>query len=182
LFGEYAQRRIGQELLENGIYAEVNVVKERPVRSIPHYEPLRETGHTIRFHQQLIKDNLREVFDSKYFLKVGGRPTRGNSVAEAISLGTLVLMAPEDLIHTQLLPKECWVRSVDEAKEKIIFLDKNPQEYKHLLALQRQLLKHFIQDCPWQSIQNACKAKRNKPKQIPIANPKSSFLSRIFGS
>ena len=171
-----------RESLNNGIYAEVNVVKERPVKEIPHFEPLKSTGHPIRVHQQLIKDNLREVFDAKYFLKVGGRPTRGNSVVEAISLGTLVLMAPEDLIHTQLLPKECWVRSVEEAKEKILFLDNNPAEFQRLLALQRELLKHFIQDCPWQSIENAYNAKQLVPTEPKSIEKKSSFLGNLFGS
>ncbi|MFC2188315.1 hypothetical protein [Peijinzhouia sedimentorum] len=179
---EILKKELGRESLKNGVYAEVNVVKERPVKIIPHYEPLKDTGHPIRVHQQLIKDNLREVFDAKYFLKVGGRPTRGNSVAEAISLGTLVLMAPEDLIHTQLLPKETWVRSVAEAKEKIIFLDNHPEEYIRLLALQRQLVKHFIQDCPWQSIENAHKAKLSRVSITSPLKSKKTLFSKLFGS
>ena len=179
---EVLKKELGRESLKNGVYAEVNVVKERPVKIIPHYEPLKDTGHPIRVHQQLIKDNLREVFDAKYFLKVGGRPTRGNSVAEAISLGTLVLMAPEDLIHTQLLPKETWVRSVAEAKEKIIFLDNHPEEYIRLLALQRQLVKHFIQDCPWQSIENAHKAKLSRESMTSPLKSKKTLFSKLFGS
>ena len=173
------KEELDRESVNSGIYAEVNVVKERPVKIIPHYEPLKNTEHPIRVHQQLIKDNLREVFDAKYFLKVGGRPTRGNSVAEAISLGTLVLMAPEDLIHTQLLPKETWVRSIAEAKEKIIFLDNHPEEYIRLLDLQRQLLKHFIQDCPWQSIENARHEKLNKILENNINEPKKNFIHSL---
>jgi len=174
--------KLKRESLNKGIYAEVNVVKERPVKVIPHYEPLKSTGHPIRVHQQLIIDNLREVFDSKYFLKVGGRPTRGNSVAEAISLGTLVLMAPEDLTHTQLLPKETWVRSVAEAKEKIIFLDNHPEEYIRLLALQRQLVQHFIEDCPWQSIENAHKVKLSRESITSTLKSKKTLYSKLFGS
>lgn len=174
---------LGRPSEQRGIYAEVNVVTERPVKNIPQYQPLSEaTGHHIRVHQQLIVDNLSEVYDAKYFLKVGGRPTRGNSVVEAISLGTLVLMAPEDLIHTQLLPKECWVRSVEEAQEIICTLDKNPKEYHRLLALQRQLLKHFIQDCPWQSLINAkyYKARNSTNLTSPSTKVNSTFWQRLF--
>jgi hypothetical protein len=166
---------IGRPSMQKGIYAEVNVVKERPVKSIPHYEPLRETtGHPIRVHQQLIRDNLIEVYDAKYFVKVGGRPTRGNSVVEAISLGTLVLMAPEDLIHTQLLPKECWVRTIEEAQERILYLDQHPNEYDRLLTFQRQLLKHFFLDCPMQGLINSS-ALKNIHQKKNKSNAKSIF-------
>ena len=119
--------------------------KERPVKRVPHFEPIGEaTCHPIIVHQQLIRRNLEAIFDSKYYLKVGGRHTRGNGVLEAISLGTVCLLSPDDLICPQVLPPEAWVFTVDEAIEKIKYLDSHPDEYRKLLEKERMLVDQFV--------------------------------------
>lgn len=161
------KKYIKRKSLKQGIYAEINATTERPVRNVPHFEPLKKTGHKIRTHKQNIKDNLIEIYDSKYFLKIGGRIIRGNSVIEAISAGTLVLMNPNDIIYTQLLPKECWVSSVEEAYNKIVYFDKNPKAYYKALTKEKDLLQHFVFDCPLESLKNALNANRQStPKNI----------------
>ena len=145
-------KHLGREPLNKGIYVEINSCLDRPVKKVPdQFKSLGEL-HTIRLHKPDIRDNLIEVYDSKYFLKLGGRMIRGNSVFEAISAGTLVLMLPNELIHNQVIPKECWVQDQQEAQEKIKFLDSNPLEYDRLLNLQRNLLQHFAFDLPLYSI------------------------------
>ncbi len=149
-----------------GIYAEINTTEERPVKSVPTFYPLTKSGHPIRLHQQRIDKNLTEIYDAKYFVKVGGRCIRGNSIIEAISTGTLVLMDPNDVYHSQLLPKSCWITSIEEALEKIIYLDKHPDEYNRLLYLQKELLQLFVYDMPLNCLIKAQKQKQKKASSI----------------
>ncbi len=151
----------GRPSAQSGIFIDATSINERPIRSAPGFEPLQETGHPLRLHQQRISDNLRELYDAKYYVKMGGRPTRGNGVIEAISSGTLVLMSPDHLTYTQLLPKETWVESLADIRAKIEYLDQHPEEYDRLLGMQRQLLQHFVYDCPLRSLVNAYQAKKD---------------------
>ena len=148
-----------------GIYAEINTTKERPVKRVPHFEPIGEaTGHPIIVHQQLIRRNLEAIFDSKYYLKVGGRHTRGNGVLEAISLGTVCLLSPDDLICPQVLPPEAWVFTVEEATEKIKYLDSHSDEYQKLLEKERMLVDQFVIKYPMHYLELALKEKRQQGK------------------
>jgi hypothetical protein len=178
--------------LNLGIYAEINTTIQRPVVSISKFDALKNIGHPLNVHQQLIKDNLVTIYDSKYFVKLGGRFIRGNSIIEAISLGTLVLANPHELNCTQILPKETWVFTIDDIITKIKFFDSNPHLYNEALEKQRILLKHFIVDCPLESLKSALKSKRlinlnqNKSeilkirKSVLIFKKLKFYLSRIF--
>lgn len=154
-------KNLNREPLNEGIYAEINSCSDRPVKKVP--EQFKSLGqlHKVRLHKSDIRNNLIEVFDSKYFLKLGGRMIRGNSVLEAISAGTLVLMLPNELIHSQVIPKECWVHDQQEAQAKVKFLDNNPLEYDRLLNLQRNLLQLFVFDLPMHSMKSMLSRKRD---------------------
>ena len=155
---------LGRTSLKSGIYAEVNMCQERPVIGVPQLEEVREaTDHDIRFHKQLITENLQEVYDAKYFVKIGGRRIRGNSVIEAISLGTPVLMSPVDLGCSQVLPQEAWVASNEEAIEKIRFYDQYPEEYQKLLDTERFLVNQFVKDYPLYALKLQLTKKRENP-------------------
>lgn len=146
---------------KKGIYGEINTTIERPVKRIPQFEPISEaTGEPILVHQQNIKKNLLEMYKAKYYLKVGGRQTRGNGAIEAISLGTVVLLAPSDIICGQILPKEAWVFNAEDAIEKINFLNSHPEEYQKLLDLERALVQQFVIDYPKFWIEKAVELKR----------------------
>ncbi|MCH2131789.1 MAG: hypothetical protein MK179_21825 [Pirellulaceae bacterium] len=160
-------KRLDRQSHHSGVYAEINSCEERPVKTVPDvYRPLQELGHPIRLHQQLIEDNLTQVFDAKYFLKLGGRHIRGNSVIEAISAGTLVLMSPHDVTHHELLPPETWVHNAEEAIERIRFLDSQPHVYADWLQMQRSLLQQYVTTCPLISLQNSLAYKRRRAPQI----------------
>jgi hypothetical protein len=154
---------LGREAERQGIFIEVNSVQSRPARFEPQLAPLRATGHALRMHRQNIRDNLTELYDSKYFVKTGGRLIRGNSVIEAISCGTLALLNPAQVHHAQLLPKATWIHSIDEACHKIAELDANPGEYRRLLEAQRARLQSFVFDAPLESITNCLVFKRTAP-------------------
>lgn len=160
---------LGRATQNTGIYAEINTTKERPVKRVPHFEPIGEaTGHPIIVHQQLIKDNLEAIYDAKYYLKVGGRHTRGNGVLEAISLGTVCLLSPDDLICPQVLPPDAWVFSVEDATAKIKYLDEHPEEYDKLLRKERELLDQFAIKYPMHYLELALAEKRKsgKPNRV----------------
>lgn len=149
--------------LQNGVYAEINSVLERPVRNVPHFEPIKvKTGHSIRIHKPLVEDNLKELYDAKYYVKIGGRATRGNGIIEAISSGTVVLLNPVETGCTQLLPKEAWIYNAEDAIQKIKYLDNNEEAYYELLAKQRALLQQFIVDYPLEALESMLHKKKMK--------------------
>ena len=115
----------------------------------------------VYLHNQNIIENLKNLYQAKYFVKLQGRKIRGNSVIEAISAGTLVLMNPKDVIHSQLIPEEAWIHNEQELVEKINFLEQNPQAYNALLQKERFLLDLFVIKAPVESLKNALEAKRN---------------------
>jgi hypothetical protein len=113
-------------------------------------------------------ENLSCIYDSKYFVKIGGRTIRGNSVIESISLGTLVLVNPTEVMHSQLLPPSTWVHSVEELKQKIVELDGDPSQYASLLKQERALLDHFAFMAPLESLMNCFNRKREAASEIKL--------------
>lgn len=156
------ERAHGRPSARRGIYIEVNSEGGRDGRPSPALEPLAELGHPLRFHRKAIRDNLTELWDSKYFVKTGGRLIRGNSVIEAISAGALVLMNPTELHHTQLLPRETWIESAADAVRLINQLERNPSDYRRLQSLQRERVQAFVVDAPLASLQNCLRVKRER--------------------
>lgn len=146
-----------------GVFMEINSTVERPVTQVPlHFKPLEELGYPVILHKQKIFDNLLSIYDSKYFVKMGGRPIRGNSVAEAVSLGSLAIMDRNEIIHKELIIDECNVKNMDEVICLVNRLEENPREYERLLAKQRDILTRYFFEAPLQSLQNSLKAKRSR--------------------
>jgi len=159
---------------KRGVFAEINCTRERPVVSVPQLEFVRDLGHEVVVHHQDIVENLARIARSKYFVKLGGRKIRGNSVIEAISAGTVVLMNPKDVRCAQLLPKESWVHSQEEIGLKIRELDSDPRIYADLLAEQRKRIEAFVIDAPVESIRNGlgCKREGKRP-------PRPSMIAKL---
>lgn len=148
-----------------GVFMEINSTKERPVTRVPeHFKPLEESGQKIILHQQLIGDNLKSIYDAKYFVKMGGRTIRGNSVAEAISLGTLAIMNRDEVIHKELITDECNVKTMNEVIALIQRLEQNPDEYQRLLHEQQQNLTRLFFLLPMKSLENCLKDKRQRKR------------------
>lgn len=156
------KKELGRESLQDGVYAEINMSEERPVLGPPEeLKPLVDEGYAVRIHKQNIKENLQEVYDAKYFVKLGGRLIRGNSVIEAVSCGTLVLLPRDTLIHEELIPEGCSVESFDELREKIRYLDDRPKEYERLLNLQRDVVRKMCFENAVTSLERCLEDKRN---------------------
>lgn len=157
----------GRPSKKEGIFMEINSTKERPVRHVPpHFKPLTDAGYTILLHKQKIEDNLLSIYDSKYFVKMGGRTIRGNSVAEAISLGSLAIMDRSQVIHKELIIDECDVKTMNEMVVLINRLEKDDALYRKLLQKERDVLHHYFFEAPLQSLENCLEDKRaNTPAQ-----------------
>lgn len=161
---EIAETLFQSKIEKNGIFAEINNTTERPVKNCPCIESAvskLQNNMPVYLHNQNIIENLKNLYQAKYFVKLQGRKIRGNSVIEAISAGTLVLMNPKDVIHSQLIPEEAWIHNEQELVEKINFLEQNPQAYNALLQKERFLLDLFVIKAPVESLKNALEAKRN---------------------
>ncbi len=151
-----------------GIFMEINSTAERPVTSVPdHFKPLEETGELILLHRQLIGENLTNLYDAKYFIKWGGRNIRGNSVAEAVSLGALAVMNRNEVTHKELIIDECHATSMESLLSIVDRLNRDPGLYEKLKAKQRAVLQDLFFDKPLLSLENCLRAKREggRPKR-----------------
>lgn len=172
-----AQKLFGKIKTKSGVFAEINNTTERPVTSCPPLDFVKKLGHEVILHSQDIKENLKNLYRAKYFVKVTGRVIRGNSVIEAVSAGTLVLMNPKDLMHSQILPKECWIHDAKEASALIKKLDADPKFYKSLLAKERELIQRYVVDAPLESLYACLRYKR---AGLKVAKPSLRHRVKLF--
>ena len=171
--------KLGRPSRSHGVFMEINSTSERPVTRVPeHFKPLQDAGQDIILHRQLIAENLTNIYDAKYFVKMGGRTIRGNSVAEAISLGTLAIMNRDEVIHRELITDACNVKTMDEAVSLIRRLEDNPDEYRRLLQEQQQNLSRLFFLLPLKSLVNCLKDKRRRHRPARH-NVLSKLLDRM---
>ena len=97
---------------------------------------------------------------------MGGRPIRGNSVAEAVSLGTLAVMDSREVTHSELIIPECDVRTMDDVLALVSRCEAEPDYYAALVRKQQAVLDDLFFRRPLQSLANALEEKR---RQGPVA-------------
>lgn len=149
----------------DGVFVEINSVAKDRDKIPPQFLPVQAAGYRINLHQPNIADNLKTIYDSKYFVKIGGRRIRGNSVAEAISLGTLAIMDRSQVIHGELIIDECNVSTTEEVLALMKKLDADDARYQELLNKQRRALDELFFKAPVQSLANCLAEKRSRSKQ-----------------
>lgn len=155
------QRYLQRPSRRKGIFMEINSTTERPVTRVPnHFKPLETTGEPILLHRQLIGENLTNLYDAKYFIKWGGRNIRGNSVAEAVSLGALAVMNRNEVTHKELIIDECHVTSMEDLLSLVNRLNQAPELYERLRAKQQAVLQDLFFDKPLLSLENCLQVKR----------------------
>jgi hypothetical protein len=124
---------------KHGVFQEINNTQDRPV-SQPHpafLEITRQLNIPILLHSQNIVENIKCIFNSKYFVKIYGRVIRGNGVLEVISAGTLILLNKNLIMFHDLIPNECHVETIDDVIQKIKYFENNETEYQRVVQLQR---------------------------------------------
>lgn len=167
---------LGRESRRDGVHVEVNSVATNRHKVPPQFLPIQDAGYDIHLHQGLISDNLTSIYDSKYFVKIGGRPIRGNSVAEAVSLGTLAIMNRSEVTHGELIIDECNVGSTEEVLALLKRLDADDELYNHLLHKQRQVLHRLFFEAPIESLRQCVEVKRATTKRYTFGNKISDRL------
>ncbi|MCC6584944.1 MAG: hypothetical protein IT271_14680 [Chitinophagales bacterium] len=152
---------------KRGIYVEINSCKERPVVSIPDDFKIimQRTGQEIKLHKQNISENLEQLYNSKYYIKYGGRKTRGNGAVEAISSGALVIMNPDEIIYKEILPNETQCKTLEEIIELVIKLENDSDEYDRLLKLQKKIVDFYFYERPLYNLRKMLNLKRIKKNQ-----------------
>lgn len=133
---------------KKGIYLEINsgINQERPpiLSSIPEAIILQvQTGLNIKVHKGTIIAHLTDLITSKYFIKLGGRTTRGNGFMEAISAHSLILMRRSDCFGNMTLPEESYFTDIDHLIQKILLLESNQDLYCSILEKQRECLFQY---------------------------------------
>jgi len=134
---------------KHGIFIEINNNKERPCTTIlPEFKYLEDiTRHNIILHNQNILENVKNIYKSKYFVKILGRVIRGNAALEAISCGSLVLINKELIMYADLIPDICNVKTPEDVSNIILKLDNNDELYKNLLQEQRErMMKYYYEE------------------------------------
>lgn len=127
---------------KTGVFMEINNTTERPVVEIPREfsKIYAETGQQIVIHSQNIVENIGSIAKSKYFVKLLGRPIRGNGILEVISAGTLVLANKNLVMLRELVLDECDIVTDDDVISKIQWFDTHPEEYAAAVEKQRVIL------------------------------------------
>ena len=150
--GPYTIENMNKQHLDNnitrkhGIFMEINNTTQRPVVDIPNgiMEVSKQTGHPIVRHDQNIIENTKNLYQSKYYIKLYGRVIRGNSVMESISAGTLTLINKNLTMYPDLIPNICHIENPADAIQRIRYFDENPNEYNLAVKLQKESLnKHY---------------------------------------
>ena len=147
----------------NGIFVEINSCRGRPVSSCPDiFNKLSEKFNLpIILHDQNIKNNLVNLYNSKYFIKFGGRPIRGNSVLEAISSNCLVIMDPTQTGYGFLIQNECSIKTETDLFNKIQHFEKDYIKYEYALINQKALLHDYCYKQPLDHLYNLWHQKLN---------------------
>lgn len=139
------------ESTKSGIYIEINSCPERPVSQIPpaFQEIQNQTGIEMLLHKQNIQENLAQLEKAKFYVKYGGRKTRGNGAIEAISMGAIVLIQPNKIIHREILSEELKFETLEELIKKIIWLNNNPDEFQRIQSYQRKIVDELFFNKPY---------------------------------
>lgn len=130
---------------KESIYLEINSC---PVHIRPptfedscHAQELQtHAGLPVRIHPDTMIGHLQELAAAKYFIKTGGRHTRGNSFMEAISAGVIVLLRPDECFGNIGLPIESYFQDFDDLLEILRKLEADPKSYQKLLARQKEFM------------------------------------------
>lgn len=155
----FAEKRFGAVDRE-GIYPEINMCPERPVESIP--APLAKLSQSfpVRLHRQNISENIRALQRSRFFVKLGGRVTRGNGFVEAISAGCLAVFRKEEVIHANLF-LDALSFADESGLEKVIGdLSQDADRVEEMQNQQRELVEKYYFELPLKSIERCLGWKR----------------------
>jgi hypothetical protein len=162
----------------SGIYLEVNSCPQSKRHNwrenIQGLDLLMDrTSLNVMYHPNTTEGHISSLVKSKYFVKLGGRPTRGNSFIEAISAGLVCFLSTTDCFGGVPLLSYCYYENDLELAEKINELEKSDLLRLQLVSRQRERLQEVL-DLSYRQLVYA--AKHSKP----LVQSKSSFHSNLI--
>ncbi len=162
----YLINNFSKNTIKSGIYFEVNsfnVIENHNAKrkSVPKGFALLEIP--LRFHPDDLSIHVNNLISSKYFVKFGGRPLRGNSFIEAISAGCVCFLGYSDCFGQINLPQFCYYKDLDELLEKINILEKDNEKRRFIVDDQRRRLDEIIKNIDLQFRQALILKRRRKP-------------------
>ena len=144
---------------KKGIYIEINS-KSNQLNNQKLFKKLYSLNLNIEFHSKDIEKNLNKISSSKYFIKLRGRPVRGNSFLEAMSARALCLLHYNDCYGKIPFHHYCYFKDEKHLIEKLEFLEKNNEFLYKLLNYQDSILQNMIENVKIQ-FEIALSKKRN---------------------
>jgi hypothetical protein len=146
-----------------GIFVEINSCLERPVIRIPKAFQIinKATNLEIKLHQQNVMRNLITLLESKYYIKYGGRVTRGNGAIEAISAGCLVIIKKSEIKYDKIVLDYLTFNNLDDLISLIIKLESDEKFYQKCLKEQAEKLDFYGFNLPMTNLISEIEKKRN---------------------
>jgi len=149
------------------IYLEINSFNARPIRLEEHRglrSQLEKNGYSLCAHHEYIVDNLAEISSSLFYLKIYGRPVRGNGIIESISAGCPILARKDRLLDVLPLPANTYISGEEELLE--ILKDPSVDNFRAaLLKQQREAVELYIKKAGITQMESIVRMKRMKCKQ-----------------
>ena len=174
----FIESKFASDEKRSGIYLEVNSCAQSKRNNwrenIQGLNLLMDrTSLEVIYHPNTTEGHIRSLVKSKYFVKLGGRPTRGNSFIEAISAGLVCFLSRTDCFGGIPLPSYCYYENEQELAEKLDELEKSDALRSEVVSRQRERLQEVL-DLSYNQLVYASKNSK------PLVSPKSSFLSSFI--
>ena len=128
---------------KKGIFVEINSKISESKKKVL-FKNFYSLNLNVNFHSGEIDKNLTNLASSKYFIKLNGRPVRGNSFLEAMSAKSLCLLHYNDCYGKIPFHPYCYFKDEKSLIEKLQFLEKNNDFLVELLNYQDSILQNMI--------------------------------------
>jgi|GEM_PF-7008415 len=174
----FIESKFASDEKRSGIYLEVNSCapskRNNWRENIQGLDVLIDrTSQDVIYHPNTTKGHISSLVKSKYFVKLGGRATRGNSLIEAISAGLVCFLSATDCFGGVPLPSYCYYETELELAEKINELENSDLLRLQLVSRQRERLQEVL-DLSYRQLVYA--ARHSKP----LVDSKSTFQSNLI--
>ena len=177
---------------KKGIFIEINSTTryEKQLNNQTLFNKFYSLNLNVEFHSEDIEKNLNKISSSKYFIKLKGRPVRGNSFLEAMSARSLCLLNYNDCFGKIPFHQYCYFKDEEHLIEKLQFLEKNNDFHSELLNYQDLVLQNMIENVKIQFETALFNKKKNleskrsriNSKKIGIKSMLKKSLQFIIGS
>jgi hypothetical protein len=174
----FIENKFASDGKRSGIYLEVNSCapskRNNWRENVQGLDALIDrTSLEVMYHPNTTKEHISLLVRSKYFVKLGGRATRGNSLIEAISAGLVCFLTTTDCFGGVSLPPYCYYETDLELAEKINELENSEPLRLELVSRQRERLQEVL-DLSYNQLVYA--ARHSKP----LVESKCSFYSILI--